>query len=57
MNVNPKKRTEFIGLRCQPEEKELLTKIAKDMGIPVTKLLIFGAMYFGHMYYKNVRNI
>lgn len=44
MNVNPKERTEFIGLRVTPEEKEALKKLASIAGLSLTGFLIGKAL-------------
>ena len=44
MNVNPKERTEYIGIRVTPEEKELLKKLAAAAGLTLTGYLIGEAL-------------
>lgn len=40
MNKNPKERTEYIGIRVTPEEKELLKNMAATAGVTLTGLLL-----------------
>lgn len=40
MNKNPKERTEYIGIRVTPEEKELLKKLAAAAGVSLTGFLL-----------------
>lgn len=40
MNKNPKERTEYIGIRVTPEEKEMITKLAKAAGLTLTGYLV-----------------
>lgn len=44
MNVNPKERTEFIGIRVTPEEKEVLKKAAAAAGLTLTAYLLGNAI-------------
>ena len=44
MNVNPKERTEYIGIRVTPEEKEALKKMAAAAGMTLTAFLVGNAM-------------
>lgn len=40
MNKNPKERTEYIGIRVTPEEKEAIVKLAKAAGVSITGYII-----------------
>ena len=40
MNKNPKERTEYIGIRVTPEEKEALKKLAAAAGVTITSYLL-----------------
>lgn len=40
MNKNPKERTEYIGIRVTPEEKELLKSLAATAGVSLTSFLV-----------------
>ena len=40
MNKNPKERTEYIGIRVTPEEKEALKKLAAAAGVSITAYLL-----------------
>lgn len=44
MNVNPKERTEYIGIRVTPEEKEALKKMAAAAGMTLTAFLVDNAL-------------
>lgn len=44
MNVNPKERTEYIGIRVTPEEKAAITKLAKAAGVTLTGFLVGQAL-------------
>jgi len=44
MNTNPKERTEYIGIRVTPEEKEALKKLAQAAGISLTAFLLGSAL-------------
>lgn len=44
MNKNPKERTEYIGIRVTPEEKEMLKDLATAAGITLTAFLIRAAL-------------
>lgn len=44
MNKNPKERTEYIGIRVTPEEKELIAKLAKAAGVTITGFLVGTAL-------------
>ena len=44
MNVNPKERTEYIGIRVTPEEKEALKKMAAAAGMTLTAFLVGNAL-------------
>ena len=44
MNVKPKERTEYIGIRVTPEEKEALKKAAATAGLSITAYLIGEAL-------------
>ncbi len=44
MNKNPKERTEYIGIRVTPEEKEALKKLATAAGLTITSYLIKEAL-------------
>ena len=44
MNKNPKKRTEYIGIRLTPEEKERIFARAMAAGMSVTLYLIGNAL-------------
>lgn len=44
MNKNPKERTEYIGIRVTPEEKELITTLAKAAGATITSFLLGAAI-------------
>lgn len=40
MNKSPKERTEYIGIRVTPEEKEALKKLAAAAGVTITSYLL-----------------
>lgn len=40
MNNKPKERTEYIGIRVTPEEKEALKKLAATAGLSITAFLL-----------------
>lgn len=40
MNVNPKERTEYIGIRVTPEEKEAIRRLAAAAGVSLTGFLV-----------------
>lgn len=40
MNVSPKERTEYIGIRVTPAEKEMLKKLAAAAGLTLTGYII-----------------
>lgn len=44
MNVFPKERTEYIGIRVTPEEKEALKKMAAAAGMTLTAFLVGNAL-------------
>lgn len=44
MNKNPKERTEYIGIRVTPEEKELLKRLAATAGVSLTGYLLGAAI-------------
>ena len=44
MNKNPKKRTEYIGIRVTPEEKERIKTYAANTGDTITEYLIKQAL-------------
>lgn len=44
MNKSPKERTEYIGIRVTPEEKELLKKMAAAAGVSLTGFLVGSAI-------------
>lgn len=44
MNKNPKERTEYIGIRVTPEEKETIKKYAAAAGVTLTGYLIGQAL-------------
>lgn len=44
MNKNPKERTEYIGIRVTPEEKELISALAKAAGATITGFLVGAAI-------------
>jgi len=44
MNTNPKERTEYIGIRVTPEEKEALKKLAAAAGMTLTGFLLGQAL-------------
>ena len=44
MNKNPKERTEYIGIRVTPEEKELLKSLAAAAGVSLTGFLVGSAI-------------
>lgn len=44
MNKNPKKRTEYIGIRVTPEEKERIKIYAANAGDTITDYLIKQAL-------------
>lgn len=44
MNVNPKERTEYIGIRVTPEEKEAIRKLAAAAGVSLTGFLVGRAL-------------
>lgn len=44
MNIKPKERTEYIGIRVTPEEKEALKKLAAAAGLSITGFLIGQAL-------------
>ena len=44
MNVNPKERTEYIGIRVTPEEKEALKKMVAAAGMTLTAFLVGNAL-------------
>lgn len=44
MNTNPKERTEYIGIRVTPEEKEAIKKYAAAAGVTLTGYLIGKAL-------------
>lgn len=44
MNQKPKERTEYIGIRVTPEEKELLKRLAAAAGVSLTGYLLGSAI-------------
>lgn len=44
MNKNPKERTEYIGIRVTPEEKEAIRKLAAAAGVSLTGFLVGRAL-------------
>lgn len=44
MNKNPKERTEYIGIRVTPEEKEQIRKLAALAGLSLTGYLVGQAL-------------
>ena len=44
MNVNPKERTEYIGIRVTPEEKAALKQAAAAAGVTITAFLLGQAL-------------
>jgi len=44
MNNKPKERTEYIGIRVTPEEKETLKKLATAAGLSITSFLVGKAL-------------
>ena len=44
MNNNPKERTEYIGIRVTPEEKEALKNLATAAGLTITSFLLGAAL-------------
>lgn len=44
MNKNPKERTEYIGIRVTPEEKELIAALAAAAGATITGFLVGAAI-------------
>lgn len=44
MNKSPKERTEYIGIRVTPEEKEAIMGLAKAAGITITSFLVGTAL-------------
>lgn len=44
MNKNPKERTEYIGIRVTPEEKEKIRKLAAMAGLSLTGFLVGQAL-------------
>lgn len=44
MNKNPKERTEYIGIRVTPEEKEAIVTLAKAAGVTITGFLLGGVL-------------
>ena len=44
MNKNPKERTEYIGIRVTPEEKEQIRKLAALAGLSLTGYLVAQAL-------------
>ena len=40
MNVSPKERTEYIGIRVTPEEKNKLKELAAAAGMTLTAYLV-----------------
>lgn len=44
MNKNPKERTEYIGIRVTPEEKEQIKKVAALAGLSITGYLVAKAL-------------
>ena len=48
MNKSPKQRTEYIGIRVTPEEKEALKKLAAAAGVTITSYLL-GKSLGGHL--------
>lgn len=40
MNVKPKERTEFVGLRCTPEQKEQLKALAAAAGLSISGFIL-----------------
>ena len=54
MNTNPKERTEYIGIRVTPEEKETLKNLAAADGLTITGYLLGASLgdKFGEKYLK-----
>ena len=44
MNKNPRERTEYIGIRVTPEEKEQIKKLAALAGLSLTGYLVGQAL-------------
>lgn len=44
LNNTPKERTEYIGIRVTPEEKELLKNLAAAAGVSLTGFLLGSAI-------------
>ena len=44
MNKSPKERTEYIGIRVTPEEKEALKALAAAAGVTITGFLLGEAL-------------
>ena len=44
MNVNPKERTEYIGMRVTPAEKEQLKALAVAAGVSITGYILGKAL-------------
>lgn len=40
MNVSPKERTEYIGIRVTPEEKKAIREMAAAAGVSITGFLV-----------------
>lgn len=57
MNKNPKERTEYIGIRVTPEEKELLKNLAAAAGVSLTGFLLGSAIgdKLGDQYVKSMK--
>lgn len=55
MNKNPKERTEYIGIRVTPEEKDALKRLAAAAGLTITGYLLGEALgeKLGAQYLKN----
>jgi len=55
MNKNPKERTEYIGIRVTPEEKEALKSLAAAAGLTLTGFLLGEALgdKLGEQYLKS----
>lgn len=58
VNVNPKERTEYIGIRVTPEEKTALKQAAAAAGVTITAFLLGQALgdKLGDRYLKVLAN-
>lgn len=57
MNVSPKRRTEYIGIRVTREEKVIIQKAAKQFGTSVTELMVFSTMLTAKRLYETQRQL